>query len=141
MSFFQQPAIGLIELGSIAKGLMTADAMVKKAPIEILLAKTVSPGKYIILISGDVASVDESVKTGIETAGDYLVDFLFIPQIHGQILPGIKNKFQNIPLNAISIVETRSVASTIVALDCALKAARTDLICLKLGQGDRKSVV
>ena len=88
-----KPAIGLIELSSIARGLRTVDDMIKKAPINVLMSKTVSPGKFIILVTGDVASVDESMREGNQTADSYLVDHLFIPQIHPQVLPGIQSRF------------------------------------------------
>jgi microcompartment protein CcmL/EutN len=61
-----KPAIGLIELSSIARGLYVSDVMVKKAPVELLMSQTTSPGKYLILVSGDVASVQESTQAAIE---------------------------------------------------------------------------
>ena len=41
------PAIALIELSSIAAGTYAADRMVKRAPVELLHAGTVQPGKYL----------------------------------------------------------------------------------------------
>src|SRR3989338_4359382 len=128
-------AIGLIETESIARGFLVSDAMVKKAPVDILLSKTISPGKYIVLISGDVASVQESVDVGRLVAESYLVDFLFIPQLHEDVIAAIKGKFKKYSSNALGIVETKSVASAIIALDQSLKTAETTVIELKLGQG------
>ena len=130
-----KPAIGLIELSSIARGILVSDDMLKKAPVELLLSKTISPGKYMVLISGDVASVDESLKVGLQTAEPYLVDTLFIPQVHTEILPGIKQNFRKQTIDSLGIVETQSVASTIVSLDQALKASDVHLVELKLGTG------
>jgi len=42
-----QPAIGLVETNSIAVGIKVGDAMVKRAPVNLLEARTVCPGKYI----------------------------------------------------------------------------------------------
>ncbi len=43
-------SIGLIELGSIAAGFEVADAMLKAAETEILLARSICSGKYMVLI-------------------------------------------------------------------------------------------
>lgn len=130
-----QPAIGLVELSSIARGLLVSDVMIKKAPVKLLLSKTISPGKYIILVNGDVASCQESTHTGIEESQDFLVDSLFIPYIHEKLIAGIQGNFSSIALESVGIVETISVAAAIVSADAALKSARVNLIEIKLGQG------
>ena len=58
------PALALLELGSMARALRVGDSMVKKAPIEVILAEPVSPGKFLILVSGEVACVEESYLEG-----------------------------------------------------------------------------
>lgn len=130
-----KPALGLIELKSIARGIATMDGMIKKAPVDILMAKTVSSGKYVILVTGDVASVEEATRIGIDLAESYLIDSLFIPYIHEQIVPGIQNIFSKVVPDSIGIVETQSIASTIRSLDIALKTAQVTLIDLRLGSG------
>ena len=50
-------AIGLIETISIAGGIEAADAMVKKASVKLFLARPICPGKFIVLIGGDVEAV------------------------------------------------------------------------------------
>ena len=50
-----EPALALIEFNSIAVGIQAGDAMVKKAPIASIKAGTVQPGKYLVLITGQVA--------------------------------------------------------------------------------------
>ena len=50
------PAIGLIETTSIARGMVVCDAMVKRAAADVLDAFTVTPGKFVILIAGEVLS-------------------------------------------------------------------------------------
>ena len=47
-----EPALALLELDSIAAGIEAGDAMAKRAPIEILRAGTVHPGKYLVLVGG-----------------------------------------------------------------------------------------
>ena len=59
-----EPALALLEFNSIAAGIQAADAMVKRAPIDVIKAGTVQPGKYLVLIGGQVADVDESLAAG-----------------------------------------------------------------------------
>ncbi|QCX34520.1 BMC domain-containing protein [Caloramator sp. E03] len=127
--------IGLLELNSIAKGIETADFMIKAAEVDLLLAKTVCPGKYIILITGNVGAVESSVATGIECGGAYVVDKLIIPNIHEQLIPAI-NATSNIEeLKALGVMEFFGIASAIVAADAAVKAADVNLIEVRLGIG------
>ena len=50
-------AVAAIETSSIAQGTVVGDALVKTAEVELLQATTISPGKYWLLIGGDVAPV------------------------------------------------------------------------------------
>ncbi len=52
-----EPALALLEFGSIAVGMQAADAMVKRAPIDTLRSGTVHNGKYLVLIGGQVADL------------------------------------------------------------------------------------
>ena len=61
-------AIGMIEFGSIARGIYAADQMVKTSDVEIVTANSVCPGKYIAIVHGDVSSVETAVRRGEETA-------------------------------------------------------------------------
>lgn len=128
-------AIGLIELRSVARGIKVCDAMVKKAPVKLLEARTVCPGKYIVLVCGDVASVEEAVNEGLGTGAELVVDELFLPYVHQQVIPAMEACTEVAGLAALGIVETFSVASSIVSADTAVKAARVDLIELRLANG------
>jgi microcompartment protein CcmL/EutN len=57
------PALAVIELSSIARGHRVADAMLKRAPVGLMRADAVSPGKFLV-VEGDVAAVDESFTSG-----------------------------------------------------------------------------
>ena len=128
-------SIGLIELTSIAKGIETADIMLKTANVELLVSTPVCPGKYFVLVHGDVASVENSIKAGIEIGGEYVVDEFIIPNVHPSIYPAITS---TVPINqvaALGILESFTIASMIIAADAALKTASVDAIELRLGTG------
>ncbi len=128
-------AIGLIESTSIAKGIEFADIMVKTADIEILVSKSICPGKYITLIGGDVSAVTQSVNTALEASPQVVVDHFIIPNIHPLILPAISGGTVVDKVQAVGIIETFSVAATIEATDAAVKAAFVTPIKMHLAFG------
>lgn len=130
-------AIGVLELCSVARGVEVADAVLKEAQVELLFSTPVQPGKYVMLFTGSVVDVRTSATRGAQIAGQDLVDQLVIPQIHEQIVPMLKRKGGRIngSLDAIGVVETNTVASTIAAADVALKTATVDLVDIRVANG------
>ena len=131
------PCIGLLELCSIARGVETADAILKQAEVELLFASPVQPGKYVMLFTGSVQDVGSSLERGAQVAGDDLVDRLHIQHVHAQIETGLRRRggVINGALDAVGVVETRTVASSILAADAALKTATVDLLDLRIANG------
>jgi microcompartment protein CcmL/EutN len=131
------PALAILELTSIARGVIVADAVAKKAPVHILQNHPISPGKFLIVFSGGVAEVDESLQAGMAAAGATLVDRLFLPQAHEQLAPLVAGTppVRLGGLDAVAVVETFSVAATVLAADAAAKAASVTLLDMRLGQG------
>jgi len=127
-----QPAIALIEFDSIAIGVRAGDAMVKRAPVEVTYAGTVHPGKYLVLVGGDVASVEESYAAGLAAGGESVVDKIFLPSAHPDIARYLRGMRGRVTGDALGIVETRTVAATLGAADRGLKGADVDLVELKL---------
>lgn len=130
-------AIGVLELSTVARGVEVADAVLKEARVEMLFATPVQPGKYVMLFTGAVQDVRASAARGAQIAGGDLVDQLVIPQIHDQIVPMLRRKGGKINglLDAIGVVETNTVASTVSAADIALKTATVDLVDIRIANG------
>ncbi|HEX3698519.1 MAG TPA: BMC domain-containing protein [Polyangia bacterium] len=129
-------ALALIELSSIARGYQVADAVVKKAPVMLRDCRPVSPGKFLVLFDGDVASVDEAFRRGVEVAGDRLVDKLFLPQAHPLLGPAVRGESNaGAGVESYAVVETLSVAAALLAADAAAKAAAVRLVEMQLGRG------
>jgi microcompartment protein CcmL/EutN len=129
--------IGLLELCSVAKGVEVADAVLKEADVEMLFATNVQDGKYVMLYTGSVKDVESSTARGAQLAGGDLVDRLVIQQVDEQVVPMLKRRGGKIngTLDAIGVVETSTVASSIVACDLALKTATVDLIDFRIANG------
>ena len=127
--------LGVLEFSSIAIGVKALDEMVKIAPVRIIEAKTICPGKYLIVFTGDVASVEYSFNKGSETGKNYLVDSLFLPMVHQDVVAAIGNVVATDIWDAIGIIETLSVVSGIEAADLAAKKSNVKIIEIRLAIG------
>lgn len=132
---FTQVAIGLLEIESIARGIVVADAVVKMAPVTLLWCEPITPGKILVLFDGTVADVEASLAQGVAIAGDRLIDRLFLAQAHPQLSPGIAGKLRRPPLLSLGVVETNTVAACLLAADAALKGAEVKLAHIELARG------
>lgn len=128
-------ALGALEFSSIAIGILALDEMVKIAPIKIIEARTMCPGKYLVVFSGDVASVEFSFHKGFETGKELIVDSLFLPMIHPDALMAIGKINITQEWDAIGIIETLSVVSGIEAADLAAKVGGVKIIEVRLAIG------
>ena len=72
-------ALALLELDAVASGLRALDALVKRAPVRVLEANLVEPGRFLILLCGGVAEVEEARAAGVEAAGGALLHQLLLP--------------------------------------------------------------
>lgn len=129
------PAIGLLELDSIAVGIAVGDAMVKRAPVAILRAGSVQPGKYLVLVGGEVADVEEALDAGRAAGGGSIVGTLFLPNVHPAVAEAIAGRRRTGVGEALGIIETPTVAAIIDAADAGLKGARVALLELRLADG------
>jgi len=129
------PAIALIEFNSIATGTTAADAMVKKAPIEIVRVGTIQRGKFLVLIGGSVAAVTESFREGLGVGEDTVVDKVLLPEVHPTVRDAVLGKRQLGEYDALGLIETANVAAVIEAADAAVKGALVKVMEIRLGDG------
>ncbi len=128
----KHPAIALIELASIPVGIQTGDAMLKQAPISILRAGTVHNGKFLVLVGGSVASVEEAYAKGLATGGDLVVDQVILPDVHEHVFAAIAGERKPCGNDALAIIETFSVAAILQATDAAVKGTAISLAEIRL---------
>ena len=123
------PALGVLEVATIARGVVVADAALKRAPAVLLSSRAVSGGKHLVMLEGGVAEVDEAMSAGILAAGDLLLDRITLAAADAQVWPML-----GAPLTppdwtadrgaeAVAILETRTVCGAIAAADAACKVA------------------
>ncbi len=125
-------ALALLELDSVASGLRAVDTLVKRAPVEVLEANLVEPGKFLVLLAGGVAEVEESVASVQEVHEAALLSQMMLPRVHAALLDGLRGKEDRTEPDALGVVEGCDVAGTLVACDRALKDADVSLSGLRL---------
>ncbi|MDR1650725.1 MAG: BMC domain-containing protein [Synergistaceae bacterium] len=127
--------IGFIELSSIAGGIETADGMLKTASVNLIFAKASCPGKYYILINGQIANVEKSIKFGTVTGGGFVVSSLVLPRVHPKVIAALNMAGMPDRIEAVGVMEFFSVTASLIAADTAVKAALVDIVDIRLGTG------
>ena len=130
-----EPALALLEFDSIALGIEAGDSMVKRAPVSRIVAGTVQPGHYLVMVAGDVASVEEAVTAGRAIGQSALADFMFLPHVHPDVVTALAGERSTAVNDALGVVETHTVAASILAADAGLKGAEVRLVQLRLADG------
>lgn len=123
------PTLGIIELSSIAKGLLVCDLMMKKADVRLLRAGPVGCGKFMIHVTGLEADLLEAVEEGREKAEPYLVSWTFIPNLHPDVFMALHGqRKRGILTDALGIIEAQALAALVQAADRALKTTAVQLL-------------
>jgi microcompartment protein CcmL/EutN len=127
-------SIGLIEVSSIAVGILAEDAMLKAASVDLLVARTICSGKYLVAIGGDVASVQAAVEAGAKKCAGSLIEKRTIVQVHESVFPAISMAVDLDPaqVKALGFIETFSASSIIDVADAAAKSAEVILFRIHL---------
>ena len=127
-------SIGLIELSSVATGYAVEDVMLKAGNIQLLMARSICSGKFLIVVAGDVTSVAAAVAAGAVAANATLIERRQIARVHPAVLAAIANAVDIEPgkLRSIGVIETFSAASIISVADACIKAADVTLLRIHL---------
>lgn len=126
--------LGIVESKTIAAGVYLADAMMKAASVELVRASTICSGRYLIYVSGDRGAVATSVSVAQES-GLNLKDSYVISQVSAEVLAVLKKEVPVDHVQAMGVVECRSVSSGIVAADTVIKRSDVQLARFVSGQG------
>jgi microcompartment protein CcmL/EutN len=129
------PALAVLEVGSIARGLFVADALVKRARVRTLRADPVTPGKYLLVFVGPEEETKESLDAALDAAGTEALDSLLLPGVHAAIVPALDGLPAARVNGALGVLEMHTVAATLLCADAALKAAEVKLVALHLARG------
>lgn len=129
-------SIALIEFSKIAVAIKAADQMLKAAEVKLIHAKFICPGKYSVLISGSLSSVESALTAGLEIGNRQkaIVENFLIANIAADVMNFIHHKSKKFNhLDSLAVLEYRNIATVIKAADTAVKSAKVDLVKLRLG--------
>ncbi len=128
------PAIAVIEFSSIADGIYTTDALLKKAPIAMIKTGTVSRGRYLTIIGGSTASVSESLTEALSTGGESVIDHVLLPDVHPQVHDALLGKHSACEQEAVAVLETDTISSNVRAAEQAIKGTEVRLVELRVAE-------
>ena len=117
-------AIGTFELISVARGAATVDAMLKAANVKLFHASPICPGKYLIVVWGQVGAVKNALNAGRQVAGEMLTDEMLLPNVHPSVFPALACTTEVSEMGALGVVEAMAAPCIIEAADTAAKAAK-----------------
>ena len=121
-------ALALLEIEGIPSALRAQDEALKMAEIQVLAFAPVSPGKVILIFSGDVASVEASLAAADESLGPRRIDQLLLTFVHPSVVQALHNQRVDVPPGqAIGMLELKTVASGIQCADAGVKSAAVTL--------------
>ena len=130
-------AMALLELDSIASGVLASDFMVKRSPVALLRCGSVQPGRFLILVGGSVASTEEAYTVGMQVgeAEDSITDSIFLGDVHPFLHDAVLGQRRDLEGDALGVVETRSSPALLAAVDAAVKSTPVLLCEVRLGDG------
>lgn len=128
-------AIGVIEYKTVSTGVFAADLMVKTADVKIIESQTVCPGKYMIIITGELSAVNSAIDKAKKQCENQLISSFVLGNPHNSIFPAIYGASDIEEISSLGILETYDIASMLVAADEAAKTAIVQIIEIRLARG------
>ncbi len=127
-------AIAVVEFTSIADGMFTTDAILKKAPIAMIKSGTVSGGRYLTIFGGTTGSVSESLTEALIIGAGSVLDHTFLPDIHPAVHDAVLGARTGCEQESVAILETDTVAANVRAAEAALKGTGVALVEIRLAE-------
>mgnify|MGYP004602632341 CR=1 FL=1 len=128
-------AVGVLELKSIPVGVEACDDALKASGVRLISAHPSCPGKYEILLTGSISDVQTAVDHVKMKFGTYVLDCTVMGRIDPTVVTALLGAQPEAPHGALGCLETYSASSIILAADAAVKAAKVDIVDLRLSRG------
>jgi microcompartment protein CcmL/EutN len=128
-------ALGLVEFKTVPVGLQATDEMLKASEVVLVLASPICPGKFVTIVSGQVANVTTSVSKAMDCAEGFLVEAHVLSNVDDSVLPALSGTVETPKPESLGVIETFAAISAIRAGDTVAKAANVRLIDIRLARG------
>lgn len=126
------PALAVLDFDSVPAGIDATDALLKKAPVAFFRSGTVTRGRYLTLVGGTPASVEEALAAGLAAAGGHVLDHVLLSDVHPRLLDAVEGRRGGDGAGALLVLETATVSSIVLAAEKALKGTGVDLLEVRL---------
>ncbi|MDD3776578.1 MAG: BMC domain-containing protein [Actinomycetota bacterium] len=127
--------IAVMEFKSIARGVEVTDSLIKASQVNLLVATSLCPGKYLTLVEGEMDALDTSVEVAVNMGGKHLYSTEIIGGIDAKVIGAISGKISPAVLGAIGIVESMQMAYLINAADITVDTAEVEFMDFRLARG------
>ncbi|MGB9607402.1 MAG: BMC domain-containing protein, partial [bacterium] len=87
--------------------------MLKAAEVTLYLATPLCPGKFTVVIGGEVAEVETSLNSAVAFGEDNVIDKMVIANLHPSVFPALNAASEFEVGEALGIIETWSISSAI----------------------------
>lgn len=127
-------AIGMIEYKTVSSGIMATDILSKSAYVKILEARVLTPGKFVVLYTGELGAVRAAMEVATRYQEDKLLDKIVLGSPDLQVMEVLDHpiRWEEYEDDAIGMVETSTVSSAVLAADFAAKTANIKLLEIRL---------
>jgi len=126
------PAVALIEFNDIPAGIQATDALLKKSPIAFLKNGTITRGRYLTVIGGSTAAVEEAFQEGLYWGMNTVVDRLFLPDVHPELFEAMGGRRRKAAGGSWMVIETASASGNVRAAEAVLKSTPVKLLEIRL---------
>ncbi|MGE5235312.1 MAG: BMC domain-containing protein [Acidobacteriota bacterium] len=126
------PAIGAIDFSEIPVGMHATDAMLKRSPIAFVRSGSVTHGRYLTLIGGTTASVEEAMAEGLRWGAAAVLDHVLLADVHPGVFEAILGVRRPSGSGSLAVLETDTACAAIRAAEAALKGTPVELVELRL---------
>ncbi|MBR2952036.1 MAG: BMC domain-containing protein [Clostridia bacterium] len=127
--------VGVIELKSIAKGIEACDAALKSAGVRLISAHPSCPGKYEIVLTGDIADVTAAIEHVKNRFDGGIIDASLMGRIDEQVIAALFGSQNAEKKGSVGVLETFSSSAAIKAADLAVKTAKVAIYDLRVSRG------
>jgi microcompartment protein CcmL/EutN len=128
-------SIGLLEFKSIAKGIEVTDEILKVANVDLIFSSPICPGKYVSMVSGEIAAVNHGMKTAEQLGDIFQIEALTLSNIHPDVLKALSGTCDVKNIQALGVIETMSAVSSLMVADTAIKSSNIQLIEVRIARG------
>ncbi len=126
-------ALAALELDDLPAGVVAVDALAKKAPIALLRCGTITRGRFLIVLGGTPAAVEEAFLEALSAGAGAVADQVLLADAEPRLVEAVLHARRAPGDGAHAVLETPTVSSLVLACERALKGTPVELVELRPG--------